>query len=608
MVDGVIGNYRIGRRIGEGGMGAVYVGEHTLIGRQAAIKVLLREMSHRQDLVMRFFNEARAATAVRHPGIVEIYDFGYHTDGSAYIVMEYLEGESLSARLRRIGTLPEVRAAALCRHVAGALDAAHAKGIVHRDLKPDNIYIVRDPDIADGERTKILDFGIAKLTTGELPGQSVTRTGSVMGTPPYMAPEQCKGAGNVDHRADIYALGCILFEMVCGRTPFVAEGGGEIMAQHIFASVPPPSSLRPVSPQLEQVILRALVKEPEQRFQSAEEMSAALQRAMFSGTLVHAVAPAAASLPTPTPAPTPGLTPTREAASPEAAPLQARPAWAAPSEMTTVSPPVTTLSVGSVATSGPRGPVPGRRWRLPVLAGITIAVAAAAVALAARSTGDDTTVTMTHSPGPDPLGEAARPAAMPSATPTVEAVQQEPEAAAVAQAAGPEAAVSQAAAEQAERLASIPASSPNAAATKRPNPAPTAAATPSAAAGPSPKGAAGPSGSPPAAARVTIKLTSEPSGADVHRRGVRIGTTPFDYATDASGPITLIFRKEGYDDKLVKLTADRDRDQKVTLDRARSPRGRAPIGDGSGSAAVDTSTPTGSLDPFEKLDDTKRRK
>jgi serine/threonine protein kinase len=193
-------------------------------------------------------------------------------------VMEYLEGESLSVRLQRTGTLSEVRASAWCRQVAGALGAAHAKGIVHRDLKPDNIYIVRDQDIADGERTKILDFGIAKLLARELRGHSVTRTGSIMGTPPYMSPEQCKDAGAVDHRADLYALGCILFEMMCGRPPFVADGGGEIIAQHIYAPVPRPSSIAAVAPQIEEIILRALAKDPSQRFQSADEMSAALFR------------------------------------------------------------------------------------------------------------------------------------------------------------------------------------------------------------------------------------------------------------------------------------------------------------------------------------------
>jgi serine/threonine protein kinase len=250
MAGDIIGSYRVLRKIGEGGMGAVYLAEHTLLGRPAAIKVLLREMSHREDLVTRFFNEARAASSVKHPGIVEIYDFGHHTDGSAYIVMEYLEGESLSARLRRTGVLSEARAVALCRQVGGALAAAHAKGIIHRDLKPDNIFIVRDPDIADGERTKVLDFGIAKLASDPSGQPSMTRTGMVMGTPAYMAPEQCKGAGNVDQRSDLYALGCILFELVCGRPPFVAEGAGEVMAHHIFTPVPAPSSVAPVTPLL----------------------------------------------------------------------------------------------------------------------------------------------------------------------------------------------------------------------------------------------------------------------------------------------------------------------------------------------------------------------
>jgi serine/threonine-protein kinase len=159
MVGEVIGNYRMLRKIGEGGMGTVYIAEHTLIGRRAAIKVLQWELSYRRELVTRFFNEARAATAVKHPGIVELYDFGYAADGSAYIVMEYLEGESLTKRLERTGTLAETTALALCRQIAGALGAAHAAGIVHRDLKPDNVYIVRDPDIASGERTKIRHDG-----------------------------------------------------------------------------------------------------------------------------------------------------------------------------------------------------------------------------------------------------------------------------------------------------------------------------------------------------------------------------------------------------------------------------------------------------------------
>jgi len=282
MLGEVVGSYRIVRLIGERGMCAVYLAEHTVIGRHAAIKVLLPEMSHRQDLVTRFSNEARAAIAVNHPGIVEIHDFGHRDDGSAYIVMEYVDGESLASRLRRMGALPEARAVALCRHVADALGAAHGKGIVHDDLKPDNIFIVRDSNVVEGERTKILDFGIVKLDANA-PGGSMTRSGMVMGTPAYMSPEQSNGTGQVDERTDIYALGCILFELVCGRPPFVAESANEVMAAHILAAPPRPSSFRPVSPALEQVILCALAKAPEHRFQTTDELIGALNSAIPSG-------------------------------------------------------------------------------------------------------------------------------------------------------------------------------------------------------------------------------------------------------------------------------------------------------------------------------------
>src|SRR5262249_27787714 len=195
---------------------------------------------------------------------------------------------------------------------------------------PDNIFIVRDPDIADGERTKILDFGIAKLAAGDQPGISKTRTGEVIGTPAYMSPEQSKGAGNVDARTDLYALGCILFEMVCGRPPFLAEGGGEVMAQHIFAPVPAPSSIAPVTPPLEQFLLRALAKDPAQRFQSAEEMSAALQMAVPPAAFPHVHAPS--QVPSHAPfAPVPAQQTTLSAAnSARIAAASRKPGWIAP--------------------------------------------------------------------------------------------------------------------------------------------------------------------------------------------------------------------------------------------------------------------------------------
>src|SRR5688572_1863220 len=158
-----IGAYRVLKQIGEGGMGAVWLAEHIALGRRAALKVLHAQYSVRPDVVQRFFNEARAATAIADPGIVQIFDFGNHTDGSAYIVMELLDGEPLDRRLARSGSLEVGDALRIMRQVASTLGAAHARGIIHRDLKPENIFMVRDPEVSGGERAKILDFGIAKL-------------------------------------------------------------------------------------------------------------------------------------------------------------------------------------------------------------------------------------------------------------------------------------------------------------------------------------------------------------------------------------------------------------------------------------------------------------
>jgi serine/threonine-protein kinase len=206
-------------------MGVVYLARHVTLGRRAAIKVLRPALSSNQDIVSRFFNEARAVTAVRHPGIVEVFDFGFLEDRTAYIIMEYLEGESLAARLRR-GRSTITVTLTIVRAIARALQAAHEQGIVHRDLKPDNVFLVPDSELPSGERVKLLDFGIAKLAFGD-GNASHTTTGTVMGTPTYMSPEQCRGAGSVDHRADLYSLGCVAYEMLCGQPPFVADGPGD---------------------------------------------------------------------------------------------------------------------------------------------------------------------------------------------------------------------------------------------------------------------------------------------------------------------------------------------------------------------------------------------
>jgi serine/threonine-protein kinase len=281
-----VGSYRIIGNVGEGGMGSVYLAEHNLIGRYAAIKVLHPHLSDREDQVERFFNEARATSSIKHPGILEVYDFGWADDGSAYIVMEYLEGESLEARIQRLGRLTTEHALHITRQMAGALGAAHAQGVIHRDLKPENIFIVRDPEVAGGERIKILDFGIAKL----MYDPSKTRVGALIGTPDYMAPEQCRGAGQIDQRADFYSLGCILFRMLCGRPPFVGGGVGEVLSAHMHVPPPVPSAIDPtIEPLLENFVMRLLSKHADERPSSAAELITELD-AVWVGTFPGAMA------------------------------------------------------------------------------------------------------------------------------------------------------------------------------------------------------------------------------------------------------------------------------------------------------------------------------
>jgi serine/threonine protein kinase len=298
----ILGSYRIVSEISTGGMGTVYRAQHTLLDRAAAIKLLRPQLTANNELVERFFREARAASAIQHPGIIEVFDFGF-ADGRAYLVMEFLEGQPLGERLlARGGRLGEIEAAQIGRGIASALTAAHAKGIIHRDLKPDNVFLVRDPDLPSGERPKLLDFGIAKLADG---GSSQTQTGALIGTPLYMAPEQARAAATIDARADLYSLGCILYELLVGEPPFVATGAGEIIAMHMFTPPQPPSQRVFVSGELEAIVMRLLDKDPRARFQSAGEVSEALAAIGGFASSGHRISPQLVSgQRTPLPSPT----------------------------------------------------------------------------------------------------------------------------------------------------------------------------------------------------------------------------------------------------------------------------------------------------------------
>jgi eukaryotic-like serine/threonine-protein kinase len=271
-----VGNYKITAKLGEGGMGLVYLAEHPKIGRKVALKAIHPELARNAEVVSRFETEARAVNQIGNEHIVDVSDFGKTSDDEYYFIMEFLQGESLADRLRRERLLPAARALHIASQVADALAASHAHGIIHRDLKPENIYLINRGQTPDF--VKVLDFGLAKLTQGEEKVSHKTRTGSVMGTPYYMSPEQCEGKANIDHRADIYSLGVILFEMLTGRVPFGGEGYGEIIVKHLTTPAPAPREINPaITPAEQAVVLRALQKSRDTRFSSMGEFNTAIQ-------------------------------------------------------------------------------------------------------------------------------------------------------------------------------------------------------------------------------------------------------------------------------------------------------------------------------------------
>ncbi len=272
-----VGEYVVDRKIAEGGMGSVYAGHHPVIGKRVAVKVLAEHCAHIPDLIRRFVEEARAVNKIGHPNIIDIFSFGTLADARPYFVMEYLEGASLAVRLEAADlTASETRR--LLRQICSALEAAHRAEIVHRDLKPENIWIAAPAH--EDSFAKVLDFGIAKLLDN--PQARTTQTGAAMGTPRYMAPEQCMGRP-VDRRADIYSLGVILYELFAGVVPFRGESFGELLYQHMSETPEPPSKHRPVDPELERIILSCLEKDPAKRPQTAKDLGRLLDVALHEG-------------------------------------------------------------------------------------------------------------------------------------------------------------------------------------------------------------------------------------------------------------------------------------------------------------------------------------
>jgi eukaryotic-like serine/threonine-protein kinase len=286
----LLGRYTIIKRLGEGGMGTVYLGEHATIGKKFAVKVLSHEFAHKEDLRERFLQEARAASMISQENVVEITDFGDTPDGSVFFVMEYLKGEDLSDTVKDQGRLPWPRVQPIMLQICRALAAAHDAGIIHRDMKPENCFRIKRG--ANEDFIKVLDFGIAKVTSeDETEGKGLTRTGMIFGTPEYMSPEQAQGA-KPDHRVDVYAVGVIMYELLTGQVPFTADTFMGILTKHMFEVPEAPSAIVPdadIPLEVEAIILKAMQKDRELRFANMAEMAAAIEAVGTGAGAVHVV-------------------------------------------------------------------------------------------------------------------------------------------------------------------------------------------------------------------------------------------------------------------------------------------------------------------------------
>jgi len=295
-----VGKYKLHEIVGRGGMGVVYRGEHVYIGKEVAVKILHDGYGGREESIKRFLREARAASLINHPNIVDVTDFGKSNDGTVFFVMELLHGEPLDALMQREHRLDLLRSITIVNQISGALGAAHAKGIVHRDLKPENVMLTRREGrrelirqisdesglhvVTEREKgfdfVKILDFGVAKVRDPNVNEGRVTQQGVVFGTPEYMAPETAR-IGVSDPRTDVYALGVIFYEMLTGTVPFAGETAVDVMLKVVSEPVQPPRERAPgieITPDAEHLIMKALSKDPQKRQQSMEEFHEELER------------------------------------------------------------------------------------------------------------------------------------------------------------------------------------------------------------------------------------------------------------------------------------------------------------------------------------------
>ena len=342
MIGAIFGGYHLMQKLGEGSMGEVFLGEHEQSRQKSAVKVLFPTFSKEGTALTRYFAEIRSTNSFGHPGIAQVYDCGTHANGRAFLCMEYLPGKSLAAALGDLEPVGEIATLAnIGGQVAGALQAVHGKRMVHRALKSDSIFITSP---APYPVIKLLDFGVANFT------QSVrhSQTGSLLGAPLYMSPEVGRGLGSVDHRADIYSLGCILFELATGRPPFVREGAGQLIIAHATEAAPAAKALEPsLPPELDDLINRSLRKDPAHRPQSMAEVAAVLGR--FSKSTAPAQVPVFAQASAPA-IPQQGVTPRVRTAPPTSVSAFLQRASAVTRASVTpvpVQPPVVTVAAAS---------------------------------------------------------------------------------------------------------------------------------------------------------------------------------------------------------------------------------------------------------------------